>query len=108
MGYCPLARGRFLRKGNVPEVDSIASKLNKTNAQIFLRWSVQNHFITIPKSSNAVRIKENAAIFDFSISEEDMQKLAVLDKGVDIDGSSAVMHNYSWEELKDADAKGMW
>ena len=50
-------------------------RYGKSAAQIMIRWSVQNGFITIPKSSKPERIKENADVFDWSLSEEDMKLL---------------------------------
>ncbi len=73
-----------LMQGKIFEMDvfkKMAGKYNKTIAQIVLRWDLQKGVITIPKSSKRQRIKDNAAIFDFSISEEDMFVLDSLDKG---------------------------
>lgn len=53
----------------------MASRYNKTIPQVLIRWSVQKNYITIPKSSKQERILENADIFDFTISEEDMETL---------------------------------
>lgn len=75
--YSPLTRGQ--RLGN-EIIGSIAGKYEKTNAQIMLRWSLQHDFIVIPKSSNPERIKENAHIFDFEISTEDMTRLDMLNE----------------------------
>ena len=50
-------------------------RYGKSAAQIMIRWSVQNGFITIPKSSKPERIKENADVFDWRLSEEDMKLL---------------------------------
>lgn len=47
-----------------------------------LRWSLQHNVIVIPKSSHPERIKENADIFDFKISEEDMDALNLLDESL--------------------------
>eukprot|EP00095_Tigriopus_kingsejongensis_P004165 maker-scaffold53_size449031-snap-gene-0.14 protein:Tk04165 transcript:maker-scaffold53_size449031-snap-gene-0.14-mRNA-1 annotation:"hypothetical protein DAPPUDRAFT_51643" len=55
-GYCPLAKGRIL---DHPQVVNIANKLNKTPAQILLRWSIQNGVVTIPKSTKKERVREN-------------------------------------------------
>ena len=59
MGYCPLARGRLWEEGKYPVFDELATKLKRSKAQIFLRWALQKRYITIPKSANAERIKEN-------------------------------------------------
>ncbi|KAL9975466.1 hypothetical protein ACROYT_G012627 [Oculina patagonica] len=50
-------------------------RYKKTIPQLLIRWSVQKNYITIPKSSKQERILENADIFDFAISEEDMKSL---------------------------------
>jgi len=60
-----------------PEITRIAQKLNRTNVQVLGRWLIQHGFSHLPKSQNADRMAENAQIFDFEISEEDM---AALDK----------------------------
>jgi diketogulonate reductase-like aldo/keto reductase len=71
-GYSPLTKGEHLRD---PDLGTIASKYSKTSPQIMLRWALQKGIITIPKSTNRERLKENAEIFDFEISSEDMDSL---------------------------------
>lgn len=68
--WSPLGRGRLLEH---PELLEIAKKHNKSVAQVLLRWDLQSEIITIPKSTKEHRINENAAIFDFKLSAEDMQ-----------------------------------
>ncbi|MFC4767593.1 aldo/keto reductase [Effusibacillus consociatus] len=70
--WSPLARGEILTE---PTVIEIGEKYQKTPAQIVLRWDLQNEVVTIPKSVKTERIIENAAIFDFEISMEDMARL---------------------------------
>jgi diketogulonate reductase-like aldo/keto reductase len=73
-----------LMQGKIFEMDvfkEMALKYKKTIAQIVLRWDLQKGVVTIPKSSKKQRIIDNAAIFDFSISEKDMAVLDKLDKG---------------------------
>lgn len=72
MAYSPLARGGVL---NDRVVNELARKYQRTPAQILLRWSVQNGFIAIPKTSQSARLRENAQIFDFQLSRNDMQQL---------------------------------
>ena len=59
----------------------LAEKYKKTIAQIILRWHVQRGVIPIPKSSNEERIKENLSIFDFELSNEDMNIIDSLNEG---------------------------
>lgn len=66
---------------SVPAVRMMAEKYRKTPAQIALRWDVQHEVVTIPKSSRNRRIDENAGIFDFALSPEDMSLLDALDEG---------------------------
>ncbi|GIM45205.1 glyoxal reductase [Collibacillus ludicampi] len=70
--WSPLMRGEVLKH---PTVTELAAKYQKTPAQIVLRWDLQNEVVTIPKSVHEHRIKENANIFDFEISREDMERL---------------------------------
>lgn len=78
-GYSPLTKGYRL---NDPRLRGIASKYSKTPAQILIRWSLQKGVITIPKSSRRERIYENANVFDFEISQEDMRALDSFDEGL--------------------------
>ena len=74
MGYSPLGKGQFL---DDPYLRQLSERYGKTPAQVLLRWSIQNGFITIPKTTSGIeRLKENMSIFDFALSEEDMKGLA--------------------------------
>ncbi|MCX8106669.1 MAG: aldo/keto reductase [Ignavibacterium album] len=75
--YSPLAR---MKKKNNPVVNSIARKYNKTHAQILIRWCLEHKLISIPKSSNKKRIKENADVFDFSLNDDDKKQLNSLNE----------------------------
>ena len=70
--WSPLACGKILE---VPELKAIAASLSKTPAQLCLRWCIQNGVLPLPKSVSTSRMSENAALFDFAISPEDMQTL---------------------------------
>ncbi|WP_141433069.1 aldo/keto reductase [Bacillus sp. 03113] len=67
--WSPLARGLSLE---VPIIKEIAQKHEKSPAQVVLRWHLQNDTIIIPKSVSPIRLAENANIFDFELSSEEM------------------------------------
>ena len=77
--YTPLARMHKLRR---PLINELAQKYKKTPAQILLRWGIEHDAVVIPKSSHRDRIFENADIFDFEISEEDMERMNKLDENL--------------------------
>ena len=64
-----------------PVFTKLSEKYGKSNAQIILRWHIQEGIIVFPKSSNPVHIKENIDIFDFELTEEEMNEICQLDKG---------------------------
>ena len=68
--WSPLARGRLLED---PVLSEIANTYGKTIAQIIIRWHLQSNLVVIPKSVTPSRIKENAQVFDFSLTEEEMK-----------------------------------
>lgn len=76
--YSSLGRGELFTD---PVVMEVAKKCNRTPAQVLLRWAVQQNIGVLPKSSDPERIKSNAAIFDFTLSDEDMDRLSALDCG---------------------------
>jgi len=63
-----------------PVIVDLAKKYQKTAAQILLRWGIERGTIVIPKSTTLERLKENIGIFDFSLSAEDVDIIARLDK----------------------------
>lgn len=65
-----------------PIFDQLSQKYHKSSAQIILRWHVQAGNIVIPGSKNPVHIKDNFALFDFALTEDDMSKISALDKDV--------------------------
>ena len=77
--YSPLTKGR--RLGD-PTIASVASEVGRTPAQVLIRWSLQKGFIVLPRSSNAQRIAENAAVFDFVLDDSQMARLDALDEGL--------------------------
>ena len=69
--WSPLMQGNL----DIPAITELAEKHGKTAAQIVLRWDLQHGVVTIPKSTRESRIRENADLFDFELSPEDMAKL---------------------------------
>lgn len=76
--WAPFAEGRGNLFGN-EVLTSIASKHNKSVAQVVLRWLVQREIVVIPKSVNKERIVENFNIFDFELSTDDIEQISALD-----------------------------
>ena len=74
----PMMRGQLLSN---PIIKNLAQKYNKKEAQILLRWHLQNNVIAIQKTSKSNRIKENIDIFDFQIEKEDMERIDLINKG---------------------------
>ena len=67
---------------NEPIFTELGKKYGKSNAQIILRWHTQMGFVVIPGSKNVAHIRDNADIFDFVLSDDEMKKIAKLNKGV--------------------------
>jgi len=76
--YCPIVRGE---KNDDETLNKIAKETGKTPAQVLIRWSLQKGFVPLPKSDTPSRIKENFQVFDWSLSDEQMQTLDGLDQG---------------------------
>jgi len=74
--WSPLMQGRL----DLPLLKQMADKYGKSPAQIILRWDIQHDVVTIPKSSNRDRIVENTQIFDFELSDEDMEAIDELNQ----------------------------
>ena len=77
--YSPMAQGAALER---EEIKAIASKHNKTPAQVLLRWGLQLGNIILPKSLTKHRIEANAQLFDFELDNDDMDVLNGLDEGM--------------------------
>jgi 2,5-diketo-D-gluconate reductase A len=75
--YSPLGTGQHLSS---PEVTRVAERVGRTPAQVLLRWGIERAGIVIPKSTHRERIAENAEIFDFTLSAEDLEILDALDR----------------------------
>jgi 2,5-diketo-D-gluconate reductase A len=76
--WSPIARGAVLGD---PVVIRIAKSLGVHPAQVVLRWHIQRGDIVFPKSVNPQRVRENFEIFDFDLSDEEIEALTALDKG---------------------------
>ncbi len=78
--WSPIAKGGVLGD---PVVTRIAEAVDRTPAQVVLRWHVQRGDIVFPKSSSPARMAENFALFDFQLDEPAMTALSGLDRGED-------------------------
>jgi diketogulonate reductase-like aldo/keto reductase len=88
--YSPLTTGARL---DDPRLAAVARRHERTSAQVLLRWCVQRCIPTIPKSTRRERIEENAQIFDFDLSDEDMAALDALDE---TGGTSRALESKWW------------
>jgi diketogulonate reductase-like aldo/keto reductase len=81
--YSPLGTGRHLGDDRVR---AIADRLGRTPAQVLVRWSLERDLIVLPKSTHRERIEENAGVFDFGLSDDDLAALDALDttRGTDL------------------------
>jgi diketogulonate reductase-like aldo/keto reductase len=70
--WSPLMQGQLLDNEVLQE---IAQKYNKSTAQVIIRWDLQNGVVTIPKSTKEHRIIENASVFDFELTEEEIKRI---------------------------------
>lgn len=77
--WSPLMQGQLLDN---PVLTEIAAAKGKSVAQIILRWDLQNGVVTIPKSTKEHRIIENASVFDFELTKEEMQRISGLNENV--------------------------
>jgi diketogulonate reductase-like aldo/keto reductase len=75
--YSPLTHGRDLAD---PVVQQVAERVSRTAPQVLLRWGLQRGFVVLPKSNDPARQRENAAVFDFELYDDDMVELDALDR----------------------------
>lgn len=73
----PLLKGNF----DLPGMEELTGKYQKSPAQIILRWEIQSGYAAIPKSVRKERIFENADIFDFELEQTDMERLSAMNTG---------------------------
>ena len=85
--YSPLTKGTRLAD---PKLMAIAAQYQKTPAQVLIRWGIQHEFIEIPKSVRPERIQENADVFDFAISDSDMERLDGFDEDLATSSDPAI------------------
>jgi 2,5-diketo-D-gluconate reductase A len=87
--YSTLGTGRHLSDSTVRQV---ADAHGKTPAQVLLRWCVQRGIPVIPKSTHRERLEENAQIFDFELSEDEMVAM----DGLDTTEGTAEAREHKW------------
>lgn len=75
--WSPVARGKVFKD---EFLQSLADKYSKSVSQIVLRWEVQRDLIVLPKSVHEERLKENAGIFDFKLTDDDMAAISNLNR----------------------------
>ena len=76
--YSPLTHGR--RLGH-PAVKEVAARVGRSPAQVLIRWSIQHGMVVLPKSTREPRIRENAAVFDFTLDAAAMSALDACEEG---------------------------
>ena len=76
--WSPIAQGAVL---DDPTITEIADRVDKTPAQVVLRWHLQRGDIVFPKSVTPSRMKENFELFDFELKSDDMDAITALDRG---------------------------
>ena len=76
--WSPIAKGKVV---DDPVIVAIADEVDRTPAQVTLRWHVQRGSIVFPKSTNPARIEENMRLFDFELSDDQVGRIDALDQG---------------------------
>ncbi|WP_373074741.1 aldo/keto reductase [Zeaxanthinibacter enoshimensis] len=76
--WSPMMQGNIFKQ---KEFEALADKYGRSIAQVVLRWDLQKGVVTIPKSTKKERIIANSQVFDFELSQEDMDRLDAMDKG---------------------------
>ncbi len=90
--WAPIMRGAVC---DIPELIEIANAHNKTPAQVAIRWVIQEGHVAIPKSVHDARIAENADVFDFELTDEQIERIDRLDQGHRIGPDP---DNYAWDD----------
>ena len=94
MAWSPLAEGKHGIFTD-PEMTEIGKKYGKTAAQVALRWNTQRGVVIIPKSSNPARMAQNLDIWDFTLTEEEMNTISAKDLG-----HSEIINHFDPEVVK--------
>ncbi|GAB2557740.1 aldo/keto reductase [Gracilibacillus alcaliphilus] len=89
--WSPLKQGELL---NDPTLIEIAERHGKSTAQVILRWDLQQEVITIPKSVKQHRIHENADIFDFELTNEEIKQIEAMNKDERVGSDPDEMNKY--------------
>lgn len=90
----PFAEGKFgIFQNEI--LTKIGEKYGKTSAQVILRWNIQRGVVVIPKSVKKERMEQNFNVWDFKLSQDDMQKISTLDKG-----KSGIIDHFTAETAK--------
>lgn len=88
VAYSPLARGKAARD---PVLKEIGAAHGKSAVQVGLRWLVQQNIVVIPRTEKIERLSSNAALFDFTLSEDEMRRIG----GLAHPGGRVVNYSYS-------------
>lgn len=91
ISYRPLGKGALLTE---PLFSQIAARHGKSAGQVILRWVVQQGVPVVPKASSEEHLKENLNLFDFSLTEQEMQAISALNRGQRFCGASDPEFNY--------------
>ena len=83
----------------------LGKKYGKSNAQVILRWHIQDGNIVIPGSKNPDHIKDNFDLFDFALTDEEMARIAALDKNTRYYTSTPEMLKAYVEMVPDVDGQ---
>ncbi|MFA5314237.1 MAG: aldo/keto reductase, partial [Methanomassiliicoccales archaeon] len=77
--YCPLTRGKRFGDSRLVK---IAGSHGKTPAQVLIRYALQKGNVPLPKSKDPARIRENADVFDFALTDEDIAEMDGWEEGL--------------------------
>jgi 2,5-diketo-D-gluconate reductase A len=84
--WAPIGKGGGLLRD--PSITGIATERGRTPAQVAIRWHIQLGLVPIPKTSQRRRLAENLDVFDFTLTEDEMNRLSSIDSGRGVDSDS--------------------